>query len=62
MLVLARRRSEVIHLVQKDEVIAKIILVSSTEERARIGIDAPSSIKIIRQEIAHKHQPTPVTD
>lgn len=60
MLVLSRRRSEVIHLVQNGEVIAKIILVSSTDEKARIGIDAPPSIKIIRQEIAHKHQP--VTD
>tara|TARA_R110002020_G_scaffold12409_4_gene45474 strand:+ start:3952 stop:4155 length:204 start_codon:yes stop_codon:yes gene_type:complete len=54
MLVLSRRRSEEIHLVQKGEVIAKIILVSSNDDKARIGVTAPPSIKIIRQEIKNK--------
>ena len=54
MLVLSRRQSEEIHLLQDGKTLAKIILVSTSDEKARIGVTAPPSVKIIRQEIANK--------
>jgi carbon storage regulator len=51
MLVLSRRVREEIHLLIDGEVVAKIILVSSQENKARIGVDAPPEVKIIRQEL-----------
>jgi len=55
MLVLTRRLREEIHLILNGEVLARIVLVSThSDGKARIGIDAPPDVKIIRKEIKDK--------
>jgi carbon storage regulator len=53
MLVLSRKRGEVIEL--SDGV--RITLVGGNGFKARIGIEAPPEIKIVRQEIAGRVAP-----
>ena len=53
MLVLSRRVREEIHLFHDGQIMAKIVLVSSAENKARIGVEAPPEVKIVRQEISN---------
>lgn len=51
MLVLTRKEGEIINLYVGDQVISVCVLGGSSRGQVRIGIDAPASVKIIREEI-----------
>jgi len=56
MLILQRRKSEVIHI--GDQI--KITLIGMANGVASIGIDAPKDINIVREEIIEKYSKEPV--
>lgn len=61
MLVLTRREGETINLYIGDQVIAVRVLDGSSRGQVRIGIDAPSNVKIVREEIDARDKSTRVT-
>ena len=59
MLILSRRESECIHL--GDDIIVTIVRLNG--DKVRIGVQAPSHIRILRNELEPKWQePTPVQE
>lgn len=51
MLVLTRKEGETINLYVGDQVIAVRVLDCASRGQVRIGIDAPPSVKITREEV-----------
>ena len=51
MLVLSRRKGEIVKLMQSGNVIAEITIVETDKTRSRLGIEAPTDVRIVRNEL-----------